>query len=119
MQSAKSNQNRQIPEAEWRVLFIEEHIQNSPSLARWDAAEWRVLFIEKHIQNSPSLARWDDAGLLLIHACGLLWLTRFGSRGLAHYSDQIASQHNTQMTCIDMYMHMCIFRQEHVLVGEY
>ena len=54
------------------------------TLGRVPEAEWRVLFIEEHIQNSPSLARWDDAGLLLIHACGLLWLTRFGSRGLAH-----------------------------------
>jgi hypothetical protein len=28
------------------LKFIEKHIQNSSSLARWDAAEWRVLFIE-------------------------------------------------------------------------
>ena len=31
-------------QADW--ADIEKHIQNSSSLARWDAAEWRVLFIE-------------------------------------------------------------------------
>ena len=101
------------------TICRDSRIQNSPSLARWDAYQKQngVFCLLKSIYRIPrTLGRCRPAAdtcmrIALAHEVWLtrfgsrglaleVWLTRFGSRGLAHDSDQIASQHNTQMTCI-------------------